>query len=65
MAFLTITVSVPIVQQQSVKIDNIWCYLDYLFNVHIFTIDISKKGAEEELYEENSFSLNGKNFVKI
>ena len=58
MAFLTFTVSVPLVQQQSVKIDNIWCYLDYLFNVHIFIIIISKKGAEEELYEENSFSLN-------
>ena len=64
MAFLTFTVSVPIVQQQSVKIDNIRCYLDYLFNVHIFTIVISRKGAEEELYE-NSFSQIGKNFVKI
>jgi len=56
MAFLTLTVSVSIVQQQSVKIEKKIVgvtYWNYLFNVHLFTIVISKK--KRRIIYENSF----------
>jgi len=56
MAFLTLTVSVSIVQQQSVKIEKKLVgvtYWNYLFNVHLFTIVISKK--KRRIIYENSF----------